>query len=147
MKGSFLFNRRIQNPAKHLRRNFFVKIVNGWKLLTISWRRPLSYRNQSFDLQRKSMDWFLYDNSLRHERVKFDKVLNMSLLSINKLFLIPSWLVPSENWKHCKVHLTKRWKMSALCCLIVLIFNFKYTVAPKNGSVTSIKNSSNCCKN
>ena len=30
--------------------------------LTLSWRRPL---------QRKSMDWFLYDNGLRHERVKW----------------------------------------------------------------------------
>ena len=27
-------------------------------------------RNQSIDLQSKSMDWFLYDNGLRHERVK-----------------------------------------------------------------------------
>ena len=32
------------------------------KSLTLSWRRPLSYRNQS-------MDWFLYDKGLRHERV------------------------------------------------------------------------------
>ena len=31
---------------------------------------PLSYRNQSTDLLRKSMGWFLYDNGLRHERVK-----------------------------------------------------------------------------
>ena len=38
--------------------------------LTLSWRWPLSYRNQSTDLLRKSMDWFLYDNGLRHERVK-----------------------------------------------------------------------------
>ena len=38
--------------------------------LTLSWRRPLLYRNQSIDLQSKSMNWFLYDNSLRHERVK-----------------------------------------------------------------------------
>ena len=30
----------------------------------------LSYKNQSIDLQSKSIDWFLYDNSLRHERVK-----------------------------------------------------------------------------
>ena len=36
---------------------------------------PLSYRNQSIDLRSKSMDWFLYDNGLRHERVN-------SLLSI-----------------------------------------------------------------
>ena len=37
--------------------------------LTLSWRRPLSYRNQSIDLLRKPMDWFLFDNGLRHERV------------------------------------------------------------------------------
>ena len=30
----------------------------------------LSYRNQSFDLRSKSMDWFPYDNGRRHERVK-----------------------------------------------------------------------------
>ena len=41
--------------------------------LTLSWRRPLSYRNQSIDLLHKSIDWFLYDNGLRHERVKFDQ--------------------------------------------------------------------------
>ena len=38
--------------------------------LILSRRRRLSYRNQSIDLQKKSMDWFLYDNGLRHERVK-----------------------------------------------------------------------------
>ena len=37
--------------------------------LTLSWRRPLSYRSQSIDLLCKSMDWFQYDNGLRHERV------------------------------------------------------------------------------
>ena len=26
--------------------------------LTLSWRGPLSYRNQSIDLQSKSVDWF-----------------------------------------------------------------------------------------
>ena len=40
------------------------------KSLTLSWRRPLSYRNQSIDLLCKSMDWLRYDNGLRHERVK-----------------------------------------------------------------------------
>ena len=39
-------------------------------LLTHSWRRPLSYRNPSIDLLGKSMDWFLYGNGLRHERVQ-----------------------------------------------------------------------------
>ena len=38
--------------------------------LTLSWRRPLSYRNHSINLGSKSMDWFLHDNGLRHERVK-----------------------------------------------------------------------------
>ena len=37
--------------------------------LTLSWRRSLSYRNQSIDLGSKSMDWFLYDNGLRHVKV------------------------------------------------------------------------------
>ena len=31
---------------------------------------PLSYRNQSTDLQSKSMDWFLYDRDLCHKRVE-----------------------------------------------------------------------------
>ena len=38
--------------------------------LTLSGRRPLSYRNQSINLQSKSMKWFLHDDDLRHERVK-----------------------------------------------------------------------------
>ena len=38
--------------------------------LTLSWRGLLSYRNQFIDLQSKSMDWFLYDNGLRHERIQ-----------------------------------------------------------------------------
>ena len=37
--------------------------------LTLSRRRPLSYRNQSIDLQSKWMDWFLYDKGLRLQRV------------------------------------------------------------------------------
>ena len=31
--------------------------------LTLWWRRLLSYRNQSIDLDSKSMDWFLYDKA------------------------------------------------------------------------------------
>ena len=42
----------------------------------------MSYRNQSIDLQSKSMDWFLYNIGLRHERVKekSGSFENMSLL-------------------------------------------------------------------
>ena len=55
--------------------------------LTLSWRRPLSYRNQSIDLQSKSMDWFLH-YGLRLERIKnlanfTKKHLCWSLFSIN----------------------------------------------------------------
>ena len=39
-------------------------------LRTLSLRRPLSYRNQPIDFFRKSVDWLVYDNGLRHERVK-----------------------------------------------------------------------------
>ena len=38
--------------------------------LTLAWRGSPSYRNQSTDLQSKSLEWFLYDRDLRHERVK-----------------------------------------------------------------------------
>ena len=33
-------------------------------VLTLSWQRSLSYRNQTIDLQ--SMDWFLHDRGLRY---------------------------------------------------------------------------------
>ena len=48
-----------------------VLLCKDIKRLTLSWRRPLSYRKQSIDLLCKSMNWYLYDNGLRHERVKF----------------------------------------------------------------------------
>ena len=53
--------------------------------LTLSWRRPLSYRNQYIDLLRKSIDWFIYDNGLRHEIVK--KVLIFSLIMRSSFFV------------------------------------------------------------
>ena len=40
------------------------------KALTLSWRKFLSYRNQSIDLFCKSMNQFLYNRNLRHERFK-----------------------------------------------------------------------------
>ena len=42
-------------------------------LFTLSWRRQLSYRNQSIDLLRKSMVWLLCDNGLCHEELKWGK--------------------------------------------------------------------------
>ena len=34
------------------------------------WQKSLSYKNYTIGLLCKSMDWFLYDMDLRHERVK-----------------------------------------------------------------------------
>ena len=39
------------------------------RVLSFSWWRSLLYRNQSIDLQNKSMDWFLFDRNFHHERV------------------------------------------------------------------------------
>ena len=39
------------------------------KVLILSWRTKLSHRNCSNDLHSKSMDLFLYDGDLRHERI------------------------------------------------------------------------------
>ena len=47
----------------------------------------LSYRNQSIDLQSKSVDWFLYDTGLCHERFKNFAFLKMLLITISV-----SWL-------------------------------------------------------
>ena len=50
--------------------------------LTLSWRKPLSCRNQSTDFQNKSMDWFLYDNGLHQKELKPDWFSEMKLLQI-----------------------------------------------------------------
>ena len=60
-----------------------------------------SYRNQTFDLLNKSIDWFLYDRDLLHERVKFF----MSIHQIGRkcscidylLFLTPSLPPPFSS--------------------------------------------------
>ena len=40
-------------------------------ILTLLWRKAISHRNQSIDFLCKSMDWFLYDRDIRHERVTY----------------------------------------------------------------------------
>ena len=62
--------------------------------LTLSWRRPLSYRNPSIDLPSKSMGWHLYDNGLRHERVNEKKksAIRNTIYDHNS--------VPRQHWKH-----------------------------------------------
>ena len=55
---------------KSLMENFiFCAVICSWKhlSLTFTWRRSLSYKSQSNNLQSKSMDWFLNDRDLRRE--------------------------------------------------------------------------------
>ena len=53
------------------RRKIEIIMSNFWLHLgTLSWRSSLLCRNQSTDLFCKSMDWFLHDTDVRHERVK-----------------------------------------------------------------------------
>ena len=56
-----------------IRRQSERHIMNKIKF-NLSWRRPISYRNQSIYLRSKSMDWLLYDIGLRHERVKLFQI-------------------------------------------------------------------------
>ena len=61
--------------------------------LTLSRQRPLTYRNQSIDLLNKSIDWFLYDNGLRHERVNSGILI---IIYFSKNFMI---LFFKQKWK------------------------------------------------
>ena len=60
-------------------------------LLTLSWRKFLSYRSQTIDLFFKSMAWFLYDRGLHHDRVSYDsdqRLLWTSVWEILNKFLL-----------------------------------------------------------
>ena len=73
---------------------FFTHVIILTSPLTLSRQRSLSYRNQSTDLQSKSMDWFLYDNGPRLERIK-------------KTFTGISSPNPTPQWTLCPV--TSKW--------------------------------------
>ena len=69
-----------------LRSNSETSVHQRWLgALTLSWRKSLSYRNQSTDFLWKSINWFLYDRDLRH------KIVNMwifkSLNNVNPEFV------------------------------------------------------------
>ena len=77
----------------------------------------LSCKNQFIDLHCKSMEWFLYDRNLRHERVNEKLVMLVSLISwplftsgnlsrkslknhAIAIFIFLNWLF--DNWRHSK---------------------------------------------
>ena len=87
----------------YFRKSFYLWVYSrhiNMNFLTLSWRRPLSYRNQSTDLLGKSMDWFLYDNGLRHESFKAQFRNN----DITYAIRIPRVFKKSS---HCKTRLQK----------------------------------------
>ena len=59
----------------------------------------LSYRNQSIDLESKSVDWFLYDTDLPQERVKLSNIGSFNVSQIG-----------SQKPQSKKQHLRKFWK-------------------------------------
>ena len=61
--------------------------------LALSWWKSLSYRSQSIDLFCQSMDWFLDDSDLRHERVKVSILVCLSPFWGHSILLwnISSW--------------------------------------------------------
>ena len=85
----------------------FMKTLRKQKVkaffLTLSWRGPLSYRNQSIDLQSKSIDLSLYDNSLRHERVKGTLPMVFSkIILISSRFIFLSVTTSNNSINVCK---------------------------------------------
>ena len=83
----------LQNPElrSQLKHFFYVKLHH----LTLSRRRSLSYRSQSIDVLCKSMNWFLYDMDLRHERVNVRLLKGLfflrHILKIFKLQVNPTY--------------------------------------------------------
>ena len=85
-RQSFLLKSIMSRVTKHLCVMGWVQVDERGGALNLLWRRLFSYRNQSIDLQSKSMDLFLYDRNLHHEIVKylicFSKEIKLPLVSI-----------------------------------------------------------------
>ena len=84
--------------------------------LTLSWRRPLLYRNQSIDLLYKSIDWFLYGNGLHHERVKssvrkklFRRKRNLSIVKSQPSAHIPLPIRKFSNSSSLELYKLNNW--------------------------------------
>ena len=89
----------IQKSKKHLLcPEHYVWIFNHGVGLTLSLRRSISYRHQSNDLQSKSMDWFLYDRDLCHERFKGHCRNSQKGCSVKKLPLKISQISQENNY-------------------------------------------------
>ena len=107
--------------------------------LTLSWRRPLSYRSQSIDFLCKSMDWFQYDNGLRHERVNvFFAGLKWLFLtwSFHSLDIVLVW-VGDCSYIRIKSHILRDFVLVLVLEPLVVFFNSQYRLGSKYTSVHS----------
>ena len=77
--GSWLRLQRLptilEPDQRYTKKKVSIIIIFICYVVTLSWRRSLSHRNQLIDLLSKSMDWFLYDRDFHHERIKMITVL------------------------------------------------------------------------
>ena len=61
------------NFSRSMKRNSYMfKVKTENFKLTLLWRRPISYKNQS-------IDWFLYDIGIRHERVNKTNIFEVNI--------------------------------------------------------------------
>ena len=131
-ESSLKWNVNFSNKAR-----FFLLLENRIIqacLLTLSWRRSLSYRNQSIDLLSTSMDWDLYDNGPRHERVKMQLVLIFVVVSLHFSNLI----VKTLQYPQMKViRLCLYFKKGSLIFLFLALPVLETTL-DQNSSLTSI---------
>ena len=86
--------------------------------LTLSLRRPVSYRNQSIDFQSKPVDWFLYDIGLQYctnvqqtqctfNEETFGKVVNKMQdgKSPGNDLIVGYWYKHLTFYRHALIHL------------------------------------------
>ena len=94
------------------------------------------YRNQSIDLPSKSMDWFLYDIGLRHERVKgmcvllFDVFKHLLLKKTDVLKTCrKSKFFGKKIWRNALVLRTKRSRYRENLYFGIIIFSVYKTMS------------------
>ena len=109
-----------------------------------SWRRSVSYRNQFIDLQRKSMDWFLYDWDHRQERVKRLTKLKIFLYQVSAPVVVwcSSYLYSGSvisTW-HGSRDASKNELRITLCCQLDYVRGHRLSLAPNKFILVGIDN-------
>ena len=107
----------------------FLSIESNKLSLTLSWLRPLSWRNQyqSIDLRIKSMDLFLYDNSVMKELKETNDVFKNDLWTFDQSQTKLLWkLEMLQKLLALKVFFTKVIKRQSLFILWQCFFNYFY---------------------